>query len=324
MDMLLFLLAGVAIGALLGWFIAKASKPKLSAGSSEDYIELDKAFAAYKATSDANLNNIEKSLELQINENSDLNKTLETTQSTLAETKEQLGIMSARYESLEGNLVSEKGKSGKFANDLEDKDAELNKIHRNLAEANADYKGVLELLKTAKEQQEELKRELKTVKDDLNDKNEALATAKADNKALNDKLQTQKNEMEELCKKFNTEFENIANKILETKTEKFTELNKTNLKDILDPLGENLKEFKTKVEEVYDKESKERFSLGEKVKELSLLNQIISEEAKNLTKALKGEAKTQGNWGEMIIESTLERSGLVKDREYFMQLELLH
>ena len=74
---------------------------------------------------------------------------------------------------------------------------------------------------------------------------------------------------------------------------------------------------------MYDKESKERFSLGERVKELAQLNKVISEEAHNLTKALKGEAKTQGRWGEMILESILEKSGLVKDREYFMEHELL-
>jgi DNA recombination protein RmuC len=91
----------------------------------------------------------------------------------------------------------------------------------------------------------------------------------------------------------------------------------------LEPLGQNITAFKTKVEEVYDKESKERFSLGERVKELAALNKVISDEAHNLTKALKGEAKTQGNWGEMILESILEKSGLVKDREYFMEHQLL-
>lgn len=323
MDILVYLLAGLIIGTLLGWFIAKASKPKLSTGSSEEYIELDKEFTAYKASSEANLQNTEKSMEELATERKELNQTLGTAQSTLAETKEQLGILTASYKSLAAVLETEKEKYTNLTKELGTNTIELNKTHQNLATANANYKGALDLLQSEKDALAQLKSELKTVKDELNDRNQALATAKADNKALNDKLQTQKNEMEELGKKFNTEFENIANKILDTKTEKFTELNKINLKDILDPLGENLKEFKTKVEEVYDKESKERFSLGEKVKELSLLNQIISEDAKNLTKALKGEAKTQGNWGEMILESILERSGLVKDREYFMEHELL-
>jgi DNA recombination protein RmuC len=93
------------------------------------------------------------------------------------------------------------------------------------------------------------------------------------------KLQTQEKTIAELGEKFNTEFENIANKILDTKTTKFTELNKTNLSTILEPLSKNITEFQKQVHEVYDKESKERFSLGEKVKELAALNQVISDEA---------------------------------------------
>lgn len=167
-----------------------------------------------------------------------------------------------------------------------------------------------------------LKEELKSTIDSFDLCKQLLATANAKNSANEEKLGIQKKEMEEMGKKFNTEFENIANRILETKTEKFTELNKTNLKAILDPLGENIKEFKNKVNETYDKESKERFSLGERVKELAQLNQVISEEARNLTKALKGEAKTQGGWGEMILESILEKSGLRKDEEYFLEYQL--
>jgi len=167
-----------------------------------------------------------------------------------------------------------------------------------------------------------LKEEVKNVKSDFDANNRLLATANAINDSLNEKLDVQKTQMEELGKKFNLEFENIANKILETKTEKFTELNKTNMKNILEPLGKNIEEFKKTVNETYDKESKERFSLGEKVKELAQLNQVISEEARNLTNALKSESKTQGGWGEMILESILEKSGLRKNEEYFMEYQL--
>lgn len=169
---------------------------------------------------------------------------------------------------------------------------------------------------------ESLKEELEKVVAQFDLNKQALATANAINVANSQKLESQKREIEEMSKKFNTEFENIANKILDTKTEKFTELNKTNLKAILDPLGENIKQFKEKVNETYDKESKERFSLGERVKELAQLNQVISEEARNLTKALKGEVKTQGRWGEMILENILEKSGLRKDEEYFIEYQL--
>lgn len=152
--------------------------------------------------------------------------------------------------------------------------------------------------------------------------NQQIATLTANNASLAERLETQKTLMDDMGSKFNLEFENIANKILDSKTEKFTELNKTNLQLILDPLGKNIEEFKKHIDEAYNNEAKERFSLGEKVKELAALNQVISEEAKNLTKALKGEAKTQGRWGEMILESILERSGLRKNEQYFMEHEL--
>ncbi|OJX91188.1 MAG: hypothetical protein BGP01_12245 [Paludibacter sp. 47-17] len=148
------------------------------------------------------------------------------------------------------------------------------------------------------------------------------ASKLAELKAAADTLETQKAEMMALSKKFNLEFENIAGRILETKAEKFTELNKTNLKNILEPLGQNIENFKKTVHETYINESRERFSLGEKVKELTELNQQISKEARDLTRALKGEAKTQGRWGEMILETILEKSGLHKNEEYFMEHQL--
>jgi len=149
-----------------------------------------------------------------------------------------------------------------------------------------------------------------------------IAEIQASNKSLNERLINQKQELEELNRKLNSDFEIIAGRILDSKTEKFTELNRKNLDAILEPLGRNIEEFKKTVKDTYITESRERFSLGEKVKELALLNQQISEEARNLTRALKGEAKTQGRWGEMILESILEKSGLRKDEEYFMEYQL--
>lgn len=142
------------------------------------------------------------------------------------------------------------------------------------------------------------------------------------NETLKNSLENQKEEITKMQELAKNEFQNLANKILEEKTEKFTALNQLNLKTILEPFQEKILELRNKVGETYDKESKERFSLGERVKELALLNQRISEDAKKLTRALKGESKTQGNWGEMILESILEKSGLVKGREYFLEHEL--
>lgn len=170
-----------------------------------------------------------------------------------------------------------------------------------------------------KKEVESAKIALETKTEEYNQVNNALATFKADNRALLEKLETQKTEMETLRKQFNLEFENIASKILDEKSEKFTKLNQENLSNILKPLGENIDTFKKKVEEVYLTEAKERFSLGEEVKKLAQLNQKISEEAINLTNALKGNSKTQGDWGQMILENILERSGLTLGREYFVQ-----
>ena len=136
---------------------------------------------------------------------------------------------------------------------------------------------------------------------------------------LDQKLKEQKEDIEKLQDKFRIEFKNLANEILEEKSKKFTEQNQNQIGEILKPLGEKITDFKKRVEETYDKESKLRFSLIEEIKRLETLNQQISKDAVNLTKALKGDSKAQGNWGELVLENVLEKSGLVKDREYFVQ-----
>lgn len=141
-------------------------------------------------------------------------------------------------------------------------------------------------------------------------------------KNLQENLENQKEDFIKLQETNRLQFEKTANQILDEKSQKFTQLNQNQLKLILEPFQEKINELKNTVNETYDKESKERFSLGEKVRELKDLNQQISEDAKKLTRALKGESKTQGNWGEMILESILEKSGLRKNQEYFMEHEL--
>ena len=146
-----------------------------------------------------------------------------------------------------------------------------------------------------------------------------LAVATTNHENLKEKLEEQKTEISELQDRFRIEFKNLANEILEEKSKKFTEQNRSNLDQLLKPLGEKIKDFEKKVGDVYDKEAQQRFSLKEEVKRLAELNKKISADAENLTRALKGDSKSQGNWGEMILESILERSGLAKDREYVVQ-----
>jgi len=136
---------------------------------------------------------------------------------------------------------------------------------------------------------------------------------------LKDNLQNQKEELEKIQEKFNKEFELLARKILDTKSEKFTKQNKENIDSILKPLQEKIEKFEKRVENT-NKESIERNTrLREQIVQLTKLNEQMSKEATNLTKALKGDSKLQGNWGELVLERVLEKSGLEKDREYFVQ-----
>ena len=126
----------------------------------------------------------------------------------------------------------------------------------------------------------------------------------------------------EIQQKFQLEFQNVANKLLDEKSKTFIETNRTNLDILLNPLKENIKAFEDKVDKVYNMEAAERNTLKGVITQLMDLNKLISSEAQNLTKALKGDNKKQGNWGEVILERVLERSGLVKDREYRLQASL--
>ena len=137
-----------------------------------------------------------------------------------------------------------------------------------------------------------------------------LEKAKTEYLNLQEKLQTQNAELEEIQKKFTSEFENIASKILEKNSEKFTLANQKNIGDVLNPLKEKIHLFEKKVEDTYQKGLKDQTDLRAELKKLYDLNARISEEAGNLTKALKGDVKKQGNWGEVVLERILERSGL--------------
>lgn len=168
-------------------------------------------------------------------------------------------------------------------------------------------------------EKEQLSSELSIEKEKLSKAETRIARAEEIFKSQEEKFNTLKSELENVHKKYSTEFEVIANKILEEKSVKFTEQNKTNMDIILNPLKDNIKRFEEQVQKSYKTESDERITLKTEIKNLVDLNKQISEEANNLTKALKGENKTQGNWGELILEKVLERSGLVKDQEYRLQ-----
>jgi DNA recombination protein RmuC len=146
-----------------------------------------------------------------------------------------------------------------------------------------------------------------------------LSKKEVDFENLWERNKEQKEEVEKLQEKFTKEFENLANKILDEKSNKFTEQNKENMKNILTPLQDKIQLFEKKVEDTHKESIDYHAALRQQILGLKEMNLQMSKETLNLTKALKGDSKMQGNWGELILERVLEKSGLEKDREYFVQ-----
>lgn len=146
-----------------------------------------------------------------------------------------------------------------------------------------------------------------------------IAKKESELKNTQEKLTDNKREVEQLQEKFSKEFENLANKILDEKSTKFKEQNSESLREILNPLKERIQTFEKKVEDTNKESIVRNSALKQQIEGLEKLNLKMSQEAVNLTKALKGDSKTQGNWGELILERVLEKSGLEKGREYDLE-----
>jgi len=176
--------------------------------------------------------------------------------------------------------------------------------------------GALAELAAARSRSEEMARQLQLVEDD---RRNLLARVEEFTAELAGEKQKTAG-LEDSRRALKAEIENLAQSILEDKSKRFTEQNRTQLEQLLGPLSERLKEFRTQVEQAYGKENDARTELRAEVKRLSDLNQTVSREAANLAGALKGQAKTRGNWGEMILESVLEKAGLVKGQHFHTQV----
>mgnify|MGYP006280877193 CR=1 FL=1 len=166
---------------------------------------------------------------------------------------------------------------------------------------------------------ESLNQSLREEREKLMKESSEKATLQADFRNLQERLAEQKNEVAELQKQFALQFKNLANEIFEEKSKKFTDQNKTNLFDLLNPLKEKIEKFEEKVEKNSRESLQWNTALKSQLDQLKELNHQITKEAESLTKALKGDTKMQGNWGELILERILEQSGLEKEREYFTQ-----
>lgn len=230
--------------------------------------------------------------------------------------KQQFSAKLSHLMQRESELLDERQQLKSEISDLQNKSDQLSR----------DKSGLDASLQAAKQRNEELKTEITQLNKNLynadltkNDLQISLTKAQANNDYLTKKLTEEREQLENLNKKFNDSFENLAQKILDEKSEKFTKQNQENLHHLLHPLHERLQGFEKRVETTH-KESLERGAqLRQQIIGLKELNEQMSQEANNLTRALKGDSKTQGNWGEMILESVLEKSGLQKDLEYFVQ-----
>lgn len=207
--------------------------------------------------------------------------------------------------------------------------AELTLNETRLQEASLEHQKQLAQLEQQISHYESLEATLKEKDEEAQSLQNSLKLEHGRASELQAKLDASKQELKEKVSllqeakdQLKVEFQNVANQLLETKSEKFTAQNKTNLDQLLSPLREQLTDFKKRVEDVYDKESKERVSLLKEITTLKDINSRMSEDALKLTKALKGDNKIQGNWGEMVLERILETSGLRKGIEYDTQVNL--
>ncbi|MCZ6520228.1 MAG: DNA recombination protein RmuC [Bacteroidetes bacterium] len=169
------------------------------------------------------------------------------------------------------------------------------------------------------EENDSLKQEFKDEQAKTMELSKQLSVAETDYRNLRERMDDQKKELQSIQDKFSQEFQILANNIFEEKTKKFTDLNRVNLTEILNPLKDKIVEFEKKVDQTNRENIERNSALREQLISLKELNQRITKEAENLTRALKGDTKTQGNWGEFILESILENSGLEKNREYVIQ-----
>jgi len=166
---------------------------------------------------------------------------------------------------------------------------------------------------------EVLEKELEEERLKVSELNQNLAVAEVKEKSLQERYEAYRKELEQLQERFKLEFKNIATDILKQNTIDFSENNRKSITELVNPLKDKIETFQKTVSDTYEKGLKERSGLKVEIEKLVELNQKISEEANNLTRALKSDSKKQGNWGEMVLERILERSGLIKGEEYLVQ-----
>lgn len=186
----------------------------------------------------------------------------------------------------------------------------------------ADKYVLKDILHDAQQQLIELKKDVDAKTLIIIELTKDLSSQEQINCNLDEKLNTQKEELTQLQQRFQIEFENIANRLLEEKTQRFTHQNQQQLNDILNPLRDKIKDFEVNIERKYLDEAHQRTTLKAEIDNLVMLNKQLSQDANNLVAALRGDSKTQGDWGELQLEMLLEKSGLLRGVHFFSQLSM--
>ena len=334
-GMFVFVALGIVLGIVMGYFLF-SKKGDINIYETKVFKDLDLKLRTQ-------IQELQDAITVVNQENSVLETQVAHQKKAVQDFKEELSKQSAAFSSKERELTDLKVAHATLENEVTALREQLQKVSESLTSANdkietlqeekhlltnqlsvkendlgnseLQYKRVQETLDSTLEQKKELEEnQLKNLSE-----NAALKVA---NTSLQEKLESQKEVLEKLQITFEKEFKISSQKILEDNNERFIKDHEKSLGDVIKPLEKDLKGFKEKVEELYANESKERFNLGKELKKLNELNQNLKDEAHNLTQALKTESKTQGGWGEMILESVLEKSGLRKDEEYFMEHQL--
>ncbi|WP_027859199.1 DNA recombination protein RmuC [Marinobacterium jannaschii] len=236
----------------------------------------------------------------------------------LADSDQLNRLQAQRVEQLEADLTAEKAQLQQLGLQLQQQEQSL----QTLQIRHARYEERVMQLERYEDRTAELEAEQQELQQQLADRSRQAAELEtllnAERRNHQEKLDT----LNEARQQLKTEFQNLANQILEEKAARFTQANQENMGQLLDPLKTQLGEFKRRVDDVYDKETRDRQALSEQINHLKQLNQQMSQDAINLTNALKGETKTQGNWGEMVLERVLEESGLRKGHEFELEVSL--
>ena len=317
------ILLGLVLGAVIGFLIGKLGNKAGADSSQLDSVKEDLAKA------EAELANVNSSLSSEKDQKQSLETKLAVAENEVkskASLEKDYKELSEQSLSLQTELASVAEKFKASEESLKELRTSEEGLKRDRQILQDSYQEVRELNAQNEEKLLSLEKDLEA-KADLASKNDQLIKEKEVLAVEKSRLKTQLEEqaaqseeklklLEESKQTLKVEFQNLANKIFEEKSEKFTEVNKEKLDTLINPFKEQIKDFAKKVDETYDKESKERISLKEQITQLQQLNNKMSDEANNLTKALKGEVKTQGSWGEMILEKILEGAGLREGIEF--------